>query len=166
MKKAAVLVLLAGMILCSAEELSISEGLPGWLVASKTAKIGKNVVFDPNVKVSKSGSMKFTSQTAVMKRFKLEPGAEYEVSYYVKADQTDRALLWLNDGKKYMPVPADGYKTMTGTFDWRKCTRTIKSSFFEKDILNVVPTMTGDGTAWFDSIRIEKINDDTSKGKE
>ena len=163
MKKRAVLVLLAGMILCSAEELSISEGLPGWLIASKTAKIGKNVVFDPEVKVSKSGSIKFTSAAAAMKRFKLEPGAEYEVSYYVKADQTDRALLWLNDGKKYLLVPADGSKTMKGTFDWRKCTRTIKSSFFGKDMINVVPTMTGNGTAWFDNIRIEKKTADANK---
>ena len=137
-------------------DFSFKRGLPGW------QKNNRTVSFDPNVKISETGSLKLTGQSSVSRRIRLEPDAEYEISVYIKAENVTGGkfrgvLLRLTDGNKYFAVTGDPKNLpRQGSFDWTKCTRTVKSSFFGKSEITVMPVLTCDGTAWFDDLRIEK----------
>ena len=66
-------------------------------------------------------------------------------------------LLRLTDGDKFYGVSGDPKNLpRQGSFDWTKCTRTIKSSAFSQNTITVMPALTGDGTVWFDDLKIVK----------
>ena len=137
-------------------DFSFGKGLPGW------TKNNRAVSFDPTEKISGAGSLKLSGIGSVSRRIRLEPDAEYEVSVYIKAENVTGGkfrgvLLRLTDGNKYFAVTGDPKNLpRQGTFDWTKCTRTVKSSFFGKNEISVMPALTCEGTAWFDDLRIEK----------
>ena len=157
--KKIILTLCAASALClwaAEDDFSFRPGLPGW------AKSNLMAVYDSEVKISESGSLKLTGQSSVLRRIQLEPDSEYEISVYIKAENVTGekyrgVLLRLTDGKKYFAVTGDP-KNMPrqGSFDWTKCVRTVKGSFFQNGKVIVVPALTCEGTAWFDDIRIEK----------
>lgn len=137
-------------------DFSFKRGLPGW------RKNNSTVSFDPAVKISEQGSLKLTGKGSVSRTIRLESDAEYEISVYIKAENVSGGkfkgvLLRLTDGNKYFSVTGDPKNLpRQGTFDWTKCTRTVKSSFFGKSEIMLMPVLTCDGTAWFDDLRIEK----------
>ncbi|MBE6392503.1 MAG: hypothetical protein E7044_00380 [Lentisphaerae bacterium] len=138
-------------------DFSFRKGLPGWI------KNNRAVYFDFSEKISAGGSLKLVNAASVSKVIKLEPGAEYEVSVYIKAQNVKGgkykgALLRLTDGKNFFAVTADPkYLPQQGSFDWTKCTRRLKSSFFKSNKVTVMPILTCQGTVWFDDLKIVKI---------
>ena len=142
----------------SAEEgdFAFAPGFPGW------EKNCRNFSFDTKEKITGAGSLKLASSGYLARKFQLEPDTEYEVSVYIKADnvtggQYKGVLLRLTDGNKYFAVTGDPKNLpRQGTFDRTKCTRTLKSSFFKNSEIKVMAALTGEGTVWFDDIRIEK----------
>ena len=149
------LALLTGSVL-SAENFTFDRELSGW------TKNSPNVSFDPAEKMSGDGSLKLTDGGSVSKTFRLEPDVEYEVSVCIKAEnvtggQYQGVLLRLSDGRKRFAVTGDPKDIpRQGTFDWMKCTRSLKSSCFPGGEITVTPALTGKGTAWFDNITIVK----------
>ena len=139
-------------------DFSFRKGLPGWI------KNNRAVYFDSSEKISADGSLKLVNAASVSKVIKLEPGAEYEVSVYIKAKNVTGGkfkgvLLRLTDGKNFFAVTADPkYLPQQGTFDWTKCSRRLKSSFFKSNKVTVMPALTCQGTAWFDGLKIVRIN--------
>ena len=139
-------------------DFSFRKGLPGWI------KNNRAVYFDSSEKISADGSLKLVNAASVSKVIKLEPGAEYEVSVYIKAKNVTGGkfkgvLLRLTDGKNFFAVTADPkYLPQQGTFDWTKCSRRLKSSFFKSNKVTVMPILTCQGTVWFDDLKIVRIN--------
>ena len=85
-------------------DFTFKPELSGW-------QKSRNAVFDPAEKISGDGSLKLTGNSSVSKKIQLEPGAEYEVSVFIKAKdvtggQYKGVLLRLTDGKKFYAVPA------------------------------------------------------------
>ena len=137
-------------------DFMFAPGLPGW------QRNSRNVAFDTTQKISGEGSLRLGLGGSVERTVSIEPDAEYEVSVYIKAQdvnggQYKGVLLRLTDGDRYFAVTGDANNIpRQGTFDWIKCTRTLKGSFFKKREIRVMPVLTCDGTAWFDDLKIEK----------
>ena len=136
-------------------DLTFRAGLPGWAG-------NRGASFDSAEKVSGDGSLKLSGNTSVSRKILLEPGADYEISVYIKAENISGGkfkgvLLRLTDGKKYFAVTGDPKNLpRQGSFDWEKCTRVLPGTFFPGSTVTVMPALTCDGTAWFDDLVIVK----------
>ena len=136
-------------------DFTFRAGLTGWAG-------NRGASFDPAEKVSGDGSLKLSGNTSVSRKIRLEPGADYEISVYIKAENISGGkfkgvLLRLTDGNKYFAVTGDPKNLpRQGSFDWEKCTRVLPGTFFKSNEVTVMPALTCDGTAWFDDLVIVK----------
>lgn len=159
-----ILLSLISMTSFSSEKIffAFEDNLPGWRKSSKM-QWGKNAFLDRQVKTSQTGSLKLVSdgcRLSAAKYFKLEPDAEYEISVYIKAEnvegtQKTGSSLFISDdtNTKWYTIATPPLK---GTFDWKKFTMTVKSSFFKKTGVYVALYLSAKGTVWFDDIKVEK----------
>ena len=144
-------------IFAASSDFSFKPRLVGWTRNNRT------VSFDPTEKVSENGSLKLVNVSSVSKVIQLEPGAEYDVSVCIKAQDIKGGkfkgvLLRITDGNNFFAVTGDQKNLpRQGTFDWTKCTRRLKSSFFKSSKVTVMPALTCLGTAWFDDLKIVKV---------
>ena len=143
--------------LASGIDFSFKPGLLGW------NSHGKHLSFDTVCKKSRLGSLKLTSngthQSAV-KYFSLTPDTEYEISFFIKADNVKGATntgikLGLFDGRKNITLYGNALnQPKQGTFDWTKCVYSFKSSFFRKNEVRLILILSCKGTVWLDDLKV------------
>ena len=131
----------------------------------------KQVFADSEVKMSAEYSIRLETakktQIQIQKEVELEPGVEYELTYYLKGKELSSGpkqgaclLVCGAHRKRWVIVPVDGKKSwQTGTFDWKRGTFKFTSKLFDNDKILILPTLSGTGTAWFDKIEVKKVKD-------
>jgi len=128
----------------------------------------KQAFADPEVKLSGEYSIRLENRIQIARLYELEPGVQYELSYYLKgkdlASPKPRGGACLMvcgaDRKRWAIVPTNKEKNWEkGTFDWRRGEFRFTSKLFGCDKILVMPTVDGTGTAWFDKIELKKAKE-------
>lgn len=148
------------------EKLKIYKLPPEWSRVNP-----KSVFADSEVKVSAEYSIRLenanNSQIQIQKEIELEPGVQYELTFYLKgkelSDGSKRGACLLvcgADRKQWTIVPVDGKNTwQTGSFDWKQGKLKFFTKMFGCNKILILPTVNGKGTAWFDQIEVKKIEE-------
>ncbi len=144
---------------------SFTEGLDGWKV------VGTKAVVDPGIKLSGNPVLKICVEkpgwNRVSQSFRLEPDAEYELTFYLKCDnvvRTDKkfsgVFVGLSNGKNVLHYGIDGlWKYSSGTFDWKKASFSFSSKYFADNLnvdLSLQLSMDAVGTFYFSGISLRK----------
>ena len=160
--------LLASLFL-NAEEIIFDPMLTGW-----TKITSKNFFSDKEIKISKQCSVRLVNGGMIRKSFAVDPNSKYELTWYVKGKEIESgnkrgASILLNSGKKWtLAVANPEGKPETGTFDWRKGRKIIDTSIYNSGEIRIYLRIGGQGTVWYDGLKLEKINipgNKTNEGK-
>ncbi|MBQ6597736.1 MAG: hypothetical protein IJH79_09310 [Lentisphaeria bacterium] len=142
-----------------AEEIIFDPLLTGW---KKTSS--KQVFADTEIKISKQCSVRLEKGGQLRRVFEVEPNSKYELTFYVKGKGIESgnnhgARIMLNSGKKWgRAVVNPKGEPDTGTFDWKKGRKIIDTSVFDSGKITLILAINGEGTVWYDALKLEKIN--------
>ena len=136
---------------------------------------------DSEVKLSEDYSIRLNGEpeksrlTQIEKTVDLEPGVQYELTFFMKGQGIavssrnipDACMLVSGVGtKRYVRIPVDAKGGWgNGTFDWKQGKLRFTSKYFGADKITIILRLIGKGTVWFDKIEIKKLsnlNPDTS----
>ena len=107
--------------------------------------------------------------TQIEKIVDLEPGVQYELTFFMKGkgitvssrNVPDACMLVNGVGtKRYVRIPVDARGGWgNGTFDWKQGKLKFTNKYFGADKITIILRLIGKGTAWFDKIEIRKLSD-------
>ena len=152
----------------NAEEIIFSPAFTGWKKSSSSTQ----VFADTKIKISKKCSVRLENGGQLKKDFELEPNSKYELTFYVKGEGIESgnncgARIMLNSGKKWGRAVADPKgEPDVGTFDWKKGRKIIDTSIFSSGKVTIILAIIGEGTVWYDALKLEKINTPDNKAKQ
>ena len=152
-KRSICLGILAVLSAAGAMEITFDKKMSGWVRSDRV-----NIVLDSTEKVSETGSLRLTSNPKkkhvnISKTIELEPDQEYEITLMVKGENISdkKTGIFFKSGKRHW----DRLARWTGTFDWTKCTGTLKTGPAEDGPNKLSITLFGpDAKLWIDQLKI------------
>ena len=112
-------ILLAAVLSCGAQEITIPANLKGWYLSNK-----QNIRTDKETKLSQGQSLLVENDAFAIMTLELEKGKQYLLKFSVKGESLDKgARIIINSPgvNRWYPISTFADKRVDkGTFDWKR----------------------------------------------